>query len=908
MNPQFDAIFAEYLTQAKQARDQNQHHDFRRQLFLSFLQKAFDIELSDIEVERYVQIANQQVPMKGIARIRKGWIDAVFNDLIFEFKRDLKKEEAEGLRELRDYLSTLPNGKECIGLLTDGLFFTAYVLDASQPHHLRKIDSINIEGVAPQLVYLWLDAYLLRQSNTPPTSADIVRRFGLLSPTFVAAAQPLREALKIFSISEAGAFEVKRQQWAFHLARVYGNADISNEEMFIRHTYLCQFAKILAYASYFGVSDTTKHVEGIINGQAFQVLGVSNIGEQDFFAWVLAPEVRSQTLDVFRRIAESLVVYNLKQIDEDLLKQLYQNLVEPETRHELGEFYTPDWLAELTLREIDYQPGQSLLDPACGSGTFLFTAIRLLSEQGMRGQALVDFALEHIMGIDVHPLAVTIAKINYMLAILPHLRSGGSRRLRMIPISMANALQVPSKSYHIEVIEVPIELGASFKIPAEAARHPNELVEVLEEMGRYAKQVATIPDQAKFGDFSDFAITKLSGKGNSWDISAERTTWSSNARQLAKQIKEGRDTIWGYVLQNTTRTLVLSYRKSDVVAGNPPWIAYRLIQDQTYQGEIKKLIREYELLAANEMKLNTQMELATLFFEHCRRMYLKPEGTIAFVMPRSVITGAKQHHAFQQHGFSRILDLKQVAPLFGVETCVMIRNSNDIFTQVFPTVRFAGVLPAHECTWSEATTVLTRTNTTTDFVKKEAIASLYYYPRFKQGATLVPRNLAFVTSAQPDLAPGQIAFTPIMHSDPDVNDEAKEPWKGLRLEGHIDDDFLFATLLSKNLVPFGARKFHLVALPMRVEVSKQIAALPGKLEEERFIPMSLDEMRDSISLARSADDWFKNAEQLWERYRKTVTMSLWDRFNYQQGVIGQSATPGYFVLYGATGSNICLCS
>ena len=115
MNPQFDTVFAEYLTQAKQARDQNQHHDFRRQLFLSFLQKAFDIELSDIEVERYVQIANQQVPVKGIARIRKGWIDAVFNDLIFEFKRDLNKEEAEGLRELRDYLSTIPNGNECIG-------------------------------------------------------------------------------------------------------------------------------------------------------------------------------------------------------------------------------------------------------------------------------------------------------------------------------------------------------------------------------------------------------------------------------------------------------------------------------------------------------------------------------------------------------------------------------------------------------------------------------------------------------------------------------------------------------------------------------------------------------------------------------------------------------------------------
>ncbi len=91
-------------------------------------------------------------------------------------------------------------------------------------------------------------------------------------------------------------------------------------------------------------------------------------------------------------------------------------------RHNLGEFYTPDWLAELVLREINYHIGQSLLDPACGSGTFLFTAIRLLHEQGMEGEALVDFALKNIRGIDVHPLAVTIARINYMIALLPHMR------------------------------------------------------------------------------------------------------------------------------------------------------------------------------------------------------------------------------------------------------------------------------------------------------------------------------------------------------------------------------------------------------------------------------------------------------------------------------------------------------
>ena len=906
--PQFDAHFVHYLAQAQHARDQNQHHDQRRQLFLEFLKDAFAIQQADVEIEKYIQVAHQQVPVTGLARIRKGWIDAIFRDLIFEFKRDLKKEEADGLRELRDYLSTIPNGDECVGLLTDGLTFITYVLDDSQPLGLRRIDSMNLETAAPQVAYLWLDAYLLRQSNVPPTSADIVRRFGLNSPTFVTAAHTLRKALRIFGASEAGALEVKRQQWAFHLARVYGSADVTNDEMFVRHTYLCQFAKILAFATRFGAGETTNRIEGIIDGRAFEVLGVSNIGEQDFFAWVLAPEVRPQTLAVFSRIAGSLAVYDLHSINEDLLKQLYQSLVEPETRHELGEFYTPDWLAELTLREIGYEPGQSLLDPACGSGTFLFTAIRLLIEQGLTGQKLVDFALENIMGMDVHPLAVTIAKINYMLAILPHLQGGGGARRgrqRMIPVTMANALQIPTRDHRIEIIEIPIDGERSFQIPVEAARYPHELRELLDQMGRYATSMAKSPEKTKFAEFGDLALKLLPANNDSPVAQTERLTWSTNARWLTQQIIDGRDSIWIYVLQNTSRPLFLRYHKFDMIVGNPPWIAYRYLQDQAYQAEIKKLTREYALLAAGETKLYTQMELATLFFEHCRLAYLKPEGTIAFVMPRSAITGAKQHRAFQQRGFSHILDLKDVAPLFNVETCVMIREDDEVYTSAIPTTHFSGRLPAHECSFKEAENVLASDEITTNFAEQGAIASPYYFPKMIDGANLYPRNLAFVTSAQPDLTPGHVSYTAIMRTDPEADTEAKAPWKGLKLEGHIDDDFLYATLLSKHLAPFGVSKLHLVALPVKVGRPQQVTSLPGETAEQRFIPMSLDEIRSTILLLRSVSDWFEPTEQLWQKYKKTTTKeTLAQWFNYQNKLTAQSAAPGYLALYGATGSNL----
>src|SRR6266571_699394 len=102
---------------------------------------------------------------------------------------------------------------------------------------------------------------LLHHRKVPPISADIVQRFGLSSPTFLAVASTLREALKVLPTSIVGADLLqptadlsasgapnKRQQWTFHLAQVYGSTNvgaqfIAPDELFVRHTYLCQFAK-----------------------------------------------------------------------------------------------------------------------------------------------------------------------------------------------------------------------------------------------------------------------------------------------------------------------------------------------------------------------------------------------------------------------------------------------------------------------------------------------------------------------------------------------------------------------------------------------------------------------------------------------------------------------------------------
>src|SRR5579859_3666697 len=113
---EFGTHLSSYIERARLARDNNAHHDQRRALFMEFLRDSFGIRQDLIRVEEYIQIKGQPTTFEGTVRLHKGWIDAVFNDIIFEFKRDLKREEAAGLRELKDYLSSIRNGAECFGV------------------------------------------------------------------------------------------------------------------------------------------------------------------------------------------------------------------------------------------------------------------------------------------------------------------------------------------------------------------------------------------------------------------------------------------------------------------------------------------------------------------------------------------------------------------------------------------------------------------------------------------------------------------------------------------------------------------------------------------------------------------------------------------------------------------------
>src|SRR5918992_5405250 len=287
----------------------------------------------------------------------RGRIDAVLGRLVFEFKQDLVSSINEAEAQLRRYLSDLHRQYPDItytGIACDGLRF--YVYRASYQDNreaaLEPIGSLDLERAPDSLeAFLWLDSLFahFRQDRTAPTARSVVVALGASSPTFRHVFPVLLGLFR--KVKDAPEVVVRYREWQSYLSIVYGS-EVGDDALFVRHTYLSLVARLIA-RSFLEPGAMLTSLEDLgktIDGEYFREQGIDNFIEDDFFTWLLkSPDIVGDALELARRLAHSLAVYDFGQARQDLLKSLYEELVDPETRHDLGEYYTPDWLAEYIL-------------------------------------------------------------------------------------------------------------------------------------------------------------------------------------------------------------------------------------------------------------------------------------------------------------------------------------------------------------------------------------------------------------------------------------------------------------------------------------------------------------------------------------------------------------------------------
>ena len=134
-------------------------------------------------------------------------------------------------------------------------------------------------------------------------------------------------------------------------------------------------------------------------------------------------------------------------LKQDLLKEFYSSLVDEQIRHDLGEYYTADWLAQHLLDQAGYDgdPMVKILHPACGLRTFLVESIVRLRDRcahaGLSALETLQTILSNVKGLDLNPLAVISARANYILAIYDLVFDLGDDI--ELPVYLADSINVP---------------------------------------------------------------------------------------------------------------------------------------------------------------------------------------------------------------------------------------------------------------------------------------------------------------------------------------------------------------------------------------------------------------------------------------------------------------------------------
>jgi len=390
------------------------------------------------------------IPRKD--KIHKGSADTLYNNVIIEFENDLTKTLTHAKEQLAGYL---------LGQFKSGLGYN-YTLIASDfinwkvfspsIESIQKLDSLNehelqLEEIATASFtlteknaddfYYYIDRFLFKEEKRKATLKHIEEAFGYQSNIFIESFRELKSHFN--EAKKYGEVQVSYEQWKRFLSIAYGSFDAS-ENNFLIHTYLSVFSKMLAYSVVSNddyISDD--EMKGILDGTVFHKYNIQNFIDNDFFHWVKSDRNFKNLKKAFRIIAQEISTFDFEDVEEDVLKGVYQELIDLDTRHALGEYYTPDWLCERVIQEFDFKSNQKILDPSCGSGSFLRAIIHRIKKQNPK--ISIEEISNQVYGIDIHPLSVQIAKTTLLLALGKDIRK--SKKPIHLNIILANTLLAP---------------------------------------------------------------------------------------------------------------------------------------------------------------------------------------------------------------------------------------------------------------------------------------------------------------------------------------------------------------------------------------------------------------------------------------------------------------------------------
>jgi hypothetical protein len=394
--------------------------------------------------------------------------------------------------------------------------------------------------------------------------------------------------------------------------------------------------------------DLKRKCSELEEGGIFRSIGIRNFLEGDLFSWYI--EAWNESIyRAIQQIIKYLNDYDPETMEiapdetRDILKKLYQYLVPKQIRHDLGEYYTPDWLAERTLNQVGFGFKDKdlfkkrLLDPGCGSGTFVILAIKRAKEHaalyGIDPALTLQYITMNIMGFDLNPLAVISARTNYIMAIADLLKY--KKGEITIPIYLCDSINPPQARVAHEKTLFQEKMTYEVKTIVGNFYFSHSII----SKKRIQQLANLMEDGVKTGQSTKDFLKKVERELqlNSEEAKESESHLIETYEKLLELERKGINGVWARIIKNAFAPQMF-IGHFDLIVGNPPWVNWEALP-QGYRDDTKPLWVNYGLfsLSGHEARLGGgKKDISMLMMYVAIDKYLKNGGKLCFVITQTL--------------------------------------------------------------------------------------------------------------------------------------------------------------------------------------------------------------------------------------------------------------------------------
>ncbi|TCT14607.1 hypothetical protein EDC18_10588 [Natranaerovirga pectinivora] len=377
---------------------------------------------------------------------------------------------------------------------------------------------------------------------------------------------------------------------------------------------------------------------------------INGLLDDIFFSWYYEDEVWDYELyeilkEVITVVDEYEYIGFVYSSSPDLFRRLYMETIPNEVRHSLGEYFTPEWLAEKTIIDAvgddDFYKivDKLILDPCCGSAVFLTSYINNVINNFLNidrnyneRMQLLEKLLNNVKGIDLNPLSVLMARVSYLIAI-SRLFDGGEEILlpTNIPVYLGDA-SAPVMKVNVDGIEclqsqVFIENGETITavFPIDVINKPD----FLENMGILDR---VLEDINVVSEFNSIVVNKIPDLFGNKELA--NVTYCLTER-LVELKNNGRS--FGALRLIANSLQISSIERCDYIVGNPPWVKWEHLPEY-YAKNIKTRCLEQHLFSGQSYMGAISLNICALIANDSAKKWLKEDGKLSFLMPKTMLT------------------------------------------------------------------------------------------------------------------------------------------------------------------------------------------------------------------------------------------------------------------------------